>query len=272
VLSRACGFSRQAYYQALHRQEKQCDLDERALKLVKKVRKKHPHMGTRKIYHEVGSGFRKLKLGRDRLFGLMRRERLLVVPKRRRCITTKSNHGQPVYENLLKEVVPQGPNEVFVADITYLETHQGFAYLAQVTDAFSRKVVGHDVSDSLSVEGSLRALKMALRQVSPRARRGLIHHSDQGVQYSSRAYVAELRRHGVRSSMASRGNPYENAIAERVNGILKNEYDLGMVFGTRAQARNATREAIRLYNEERPHLALGYLKPSQVHAGYRMAA
>jgi transposase InsO family protein len=152
---------------------------------------------------------------------------------------------------------PTRPNEVFVADLTYIETLEGFRYAALVTDAYSRKIVGFDLSLSLSVEGSLRALEMALRQTRKRERRSLIHHSDRGVQYCCRAYRRRLRRAGVRASMSATGDPYENALAERVNGILKLELGLDAVFISEAQVQRVLKQAARLYNERRPHLSLG---------------
>lgn len=153
---------------------------------------------------------------------------------------------------------------MFVSDITYLATLEGFSYLALITDAYSRKIVGYDLSSSLSIEGSLRALKMALSQSSKLD--GLIHHSDRGVQYCAYAYTDQLHDCGARISMAETGNPYENAQAERVNGILKQEYGLDAVFVSRYVVERGVHEAVRLYNEKRPHLALNYRKPSQVHA------
>ncbi len=150
---------------------------------------------------------------------------------------------------------------MIVADITYIDTREGFIYLALLTDVFSRKIVGYDVSDSLAVEGSLRALKMALPEVAdPKA---LIHHSDRGVQYCCYAYTDLLQLKGVRISMGEKGNPYENALAERVNGILKLEFLLDQVFPTKAIAREATRESIHIYNFERPHSSIGLRTPAQ---------
>lgn len=271
-LARACGLSRQAYYQAHQREAHRSQQHEQALELVQQVRRRHQRMGTRKLYQEHYEVFRKLKMGRDALFELLAQKGLLIQPKRRRARTTDSRHGLRTWENLLLEHEASRANEVFVADITYLETAAGFRYLALVTDAFSRKIVGWDLSASLSLEGSLRALKRALAQTSPSERRGLIHHSDRGVQYCCHAYIDQLRRAGVRVSMAAVGNPYENAMAERVNGILKQEYGLDLRFASEAQARRAVQEAVYLYNEERPHLSLAYRKPSEVHAEYRLAA
>lgn len=277
-LACALDFTRQGYYQARARAEHQQKQAEQALEAVKTLRRELPRLGTRKLYHEGHDCFRALGLGRDKLFALLRREGLLIERRRRYARTTDSRHGFGFAQNLLLDretgvpYRPRRPNEVFVADLTYVETLEGFRYAALITDAYSRKIVGFDLSASLSVEGSLRALEMALRQTPKRERKGLIHHSDRGVQYCCRAYRRRLARVGARASMSATGDPYENALAERVNGILKLELGLEAVFLTEAQARSALRQAVRLYNERRPHLSLGYRKPSQVHAEHRLAA
>lgn len=265
------GVSRQAYYQGRSRQSKREGEDAQALEAVRELRVELPRLGTRKLYHERKEYFRTLHLGRDRLFALLRREGMLVERRRRYVRTTDSRHGFALAPNLLQDADtgaprrPTRPNEVFVSDITYIETMEGFRYAALLTDAYSRKIVGYDLSTSLSVEGSLRALNQALSQTTKAERKSLIHHSDRGVQYCCRAYRERLQQAGVRVSMSATGNPYENALAERVNGILKMELGLDALFVTGEQARRAMKQAIRLYNECRPHLALRMRKPSQVH-------
>jgi len=221
-------------------------------------------MGTRKLYKLHEDDFRQLGFGRDKLFDLLRSRDMLVRPKRRWRTTTDSRHDLRRYGNLLADYEVSCPNEVFVSDITYLRTVSGFCYLSLVTDAFSRKIVGWNVSSSLSADGSIRALKKALGQAGNI--KGLIHHSDQGIQYCCSDYIKVLKKRRVKSSMASKGNPYENAIAERVNGILKDEYYLDIIFSTVKEARLAARSAVTLYNNCRPHLSLNYLTPSQKHA------
>ena len=277
-LAHTCGLSRQGYYQARGRQQRSREREQQALALVRQMRAEHPRIGTRKIYREHEQAFAALKIGRDALFDLLDRQGLLLRCRPRRVQTTDSRHGFGFWENLLvdketgERYRARRPNEVFVSDITYLETLEGFRYLALITDAYSRKIVGHDLSASLAVEGSLRALERALGQASEAERQGLIHHSDRGVQYCCHAYVNRLLESGARPSMAQAGNPYENAMAERVNGILKQEYGLDALFQSEHEARRAVEQAVELYNGKRPHLALGYRKPSQVHAEYRLAA
>ncbi len=278
AISRAHGISRQAYYQGRARAQRCQDRQEEALTVVHDERRVLPRLGTRKLYHLHREAFRALKIGRDALFDLLRQHELLIARKRSKRRTTDSRHGLLTYENLVKDNPPTAPKRVFVADITYVETLAGFRYAALITDAYSRKIVGYDLSAttcrlrlvgydlsaSLSIEGSLRALKMALSGVDDAT--GLIHHSDRGVQYCSRAYVEVLAEHRARVSMAAVGNPYENALAERVNGILKGEFFLDDLFVDEAQARATLAQAVWLYNERRPHLSLAYRTPSQVHA------
>ncbi len=264
AICRAHGISRQGYYQGRTRAQDRQGRQEKALTVVHDERRVLPRLGTRKLYHRQREAFRDLKIGRDALFELLRAQGLLIARKRSKRRTTESRHGLLTYQNLVKDHRPRRPNEVFVADITYVETLEGFRYAALITDAYSRKIVGYDLSASLSIEGSLRALKMALSGVDDPA--GLIHHSDRGVQYCSRAYVEVLAAHRARVSMAAVGNPYENALAERVNGILKGEFFLDDLFVDEAQARAVLAQAVWLYNERRPHLSLAYRTPSQVHA------
>ena len=174
-------------------------------------------------------------LGRDALFDLLRQQGLLVERVKKRISTTNSKHRFYIYHNLLKDLGIISRNQVLVADITYLETSQGFCYLALITEVYSRKIVGYDLSESLGIEGSLRALTMALELTQ--APQGMIHHSDRGVQYCSKAYVQMLKNHQFQISMADKGNPYENAIAERINGILKEEFLLNQGFCSFLQAR-----------------------------------
>ncbi|MDQ4078865.1 MAG: IS3 family transposase [Chloroflexota bacterium] len=167
--------------------------------------------------------------------------------------------------NLLHAVQRERVHQVWVADITYLTTEEGFRYLALLTDAWSRFIVGYDLSAALAFEGCARALEQAVARTPPTALRGLIHHSDHGVQYSAYPYCDRLRTRGIHSSMRAVGNCYENPLAERVNGILKGEYGLDALFVDQSHAQRAVAAAIDLYNYERPHLALAYAKPAEVH-------
>lgn len=259
------GISRQAYYQAQQRQQERAAEDQLILTLVQGLRQRHPRMGGRKLYHELQERLAQLAIsrGRDAFFDLLRDHDLLVPTKRNRHRTT--HPGLWRCPNLLTGWQPTAPNQVWVGDITYLATEEGFLYLGLLTDAYSRFIVGFDLSTSLALEGSLRALNQAIGQTDPERLPQLIHHSDHGVQYSSRPYRDRLQSVGIRSSMGAVGNCYENALAERVNGILKNEYGLDAFFVGKAHAQRAVEEAIWLYNYERPHLSLNYRKPAEIH-------
>jgi len=194
----------------------------------------------------------------------MRDEGLLIKRKRKHAKTTNSEHGFRTYNNKIKELEIIKPNQVWVSDITYISTREGFMYLALITDLFSRKIVGFDISDSLEAEGCKRALKKALSVVKEST--GIIHHSDRGIQYCCKAYIKILKSKNMEISMAAKGDCYENAVAERVNGILKGEYDLGMKFLSKTLAIKATKEAVNLYNNLRLHSSINFKTPQQVYA------
>lgn len=259
--------SRQAYYQQKKRDKEEQAKEAELLEAVRQIRQRHPRLGTRKI-HQMLSKANKMPFGRDKFFDFLGRQGLLVKPKKRGHRTTESGWWR--CENLLKEFNATAPHQVWVSDITYLETEQGFAYLFLITDAFSRTIVGYHLAPDLRAEGAVVALNMALRQRPTRA--PLIHHSDHGLQYTSKLYRSLLRRHHIRSSMGEVGNCYDNALAERMNGILKIEYLLDSRFVSFRQAQMAVRQAVWLYNHERPHLALRYQVPMAVHLGLASAS
>lgn len=221
--------------------------------------------GGRKLYYWLKPKLESkgIKMGRDKLFDLLREREMLVYRKKKYHKTTNSTHRFYKHKNLIKEFKPNGVNQLWVADITYLKMHKGHSYLALITDAYSRKIVGYDISDSLELTGSLRALKMAIRQLPKNHR--LIHHSDRGIQYCSNAYTGLLSRNGINISMTEENHCYENAMAERVNGILKDEFYLDNCFKNKNIARKVSKNAINLYNNERLHLSLNYKTPNQVH-------
>jgi putative transposase len=224
-------------------------------------------MGGRKLYRVLSPRLRLagIQIGRDRFFGVLAKHDLLVESKSRSRRTTWA--GAWRCENLLEKAELTGPNQAWVADITYLETDEGFCYLSLLTDAYSRYVVGFDVSVSLAVEGAEAALQRAVKAQATLPK-GLIHHSDRGVQYTCRSYRRKQTKRHIRSSMGQTGNCYDNAIAERVNGIFKGEYGLGCRFATIQQARLAVIQAIWLYNHERPHLSLDYRTPYDLHQSF----
>lgn len=266
MLCRRAGMSRQNYYKQRKVRNKQAFEEQTVLALVCRERCIQPQLGTRKLHRLLSGQWASagISIGRDRLFALLRRHHLLIRRRRRYARTTYSRHGLPVYPNRLKEAVLSGPNQAWVSDITYLRTRQGFMYLSLVMDAFSRKIVGYNCSDRLESEGALRALSMALAQLPSGA--DMIHHSDQGCQYCSRRYIERLLGRKITISMTEENHCYENGRAERLNGILKQEYGLGRVFLQKADVGTAVRQAVQLYNDRRPHVALGYRCPGEVHA------
>ena len=258
--------SRQNYY-ARHRRRLRRAVDgELVAELVQRERRLQPRLGTRKLYHLLKPELEQagVRLGRDRMFEELRSRDLLLepVPAQYPC-TTQSYHNLPVFRNLVKDLEFKAPNEVWVSDLTYLRTAEGFIYLALITDRYSRKIVGWDAGESLEAVGSVRALEAALADL-PESRTP-IHHSDQGSQYCCHEYVSRLQERGLAISMTELNHCAENALAERMNGILKQEYGLGAEFPTKAAARQAVRQGIQLYNTRRPHGALGNRIPAQVH-------
>lgn len=262
-LCRYWSISPQAHHADKQRQSRQAEREQEILAFVRSERRVQSELGTRKLLHMLKQHEPELAIGRDRFFALLREHGLLVEPKKRWVRTTDSQHGLRVYANLLEGQQLSGPHQALVSDITYIATREGFRYLALITDAYSRKIVGYDLSASLSIEGAERALAMALRQLPPEA--SPIHHSDRGVQYCSKSYIRKLRSRRMRISMADVGNPYQNAVAERVNGILKQEYRLEAEFADERAARRAVEQAVHLYNRRRPHLSLQLRTPDEVH-------
>lgn len=259
------GISRQAQYQLAQRQVAVSRDEAVVVEMVLALRRRHPRLGGRKLLHQLQRPLAQagIQLGRDRFFDLLARHDLLLPLVRQRRRTTWPGWWR--CPNRLDGLLLAAVQQVWVCDITYLETQeQGFCYLCLVTDAFSRFIVGFDVAASLAVEGALRALDMAVAQAQPPLT-GLIHHSDHGVQYTCYSYRDRLVALGCLSSMGQVGNCYDNAQAERVNGILKLEYGLGDPLLNLTHAATATQQAVWLYNHERPHLALAYQKPVEVH-------
>ena len=256
---------RDAYYKYRRRYSLREAVESQVIGLVKKERDIQSRVGTRKLHKELNYTFQKsgLKVGRDRLFEILRGHDMLVKRKKASFKTTNSYHHFYKYSNLVKGMTVTAPNQVWVSDITYIRTVKGFCYLALITDMYSRKIVGYDISDSLELTGCLRALQKALRQARPAV--GLIHHSDRGIQYCSKEYVAELKKRDIRISMTEENHCYENAIAERVNGILKDEFYLDQCFVNTYNASVATKNAIDIYNNKRLHLSLGYKTPNMVY-------
>lgn len=257
--------SRASFYKRTKQEQTNFMQDQVMHEMVLEKRKRMPRLGGRKLYVLLKStmDIHQIQMGRDKFFVWLKRHDLLVEPKRSYTKTTNSYHRFRIHQNLIKETEVTKPNQVWVSDITYLRLQKGFCYLALITDAFSRKIVGYDVSDTLELSGCLRALNQA---IGKKIRPELTHHSDRGIQYCSHKYIETLEKHKIRISMAEAGNCYENAMAERVNGILKNEFNLDRIFANVEEARKATNQAIQTYNFERPHMALKMKKPTELYA------
>ena len=222
-----------------------------------------PKLGTRKLYYLLEEELELLNIGRDKLFRILRANNMLIKLKKRYHITTNSHHRFRKYKNQIKEINIKRPNQVWVSDITYLGNRENPSYLALVTDAYSKRIMGYDTSDSLSVTGSIKALKMALKNRD--TKQPLIHHSDRGLQYCSNDYQKLLGKNKILPSMTEQYDPYENAIAERINGVLKQEFDIDKYNVDIHTKRELTKNAITIYNKYRPHLSNQMLTPNQMH-------
>lgn len=262
ALSACLGYSRQAYYKRCAWEQKRQEQAVLIRAKVLEIRARQPRVGARKLQRHLGNCG--ISVGRDDLLGLLRQWDLLVKPKRNYKRTTNSQHPMKKHKNLIRDTNPSRPNQIYVADITYLNTWEGYGYLFLITDMFSRKIVGHTLSQSLAFEGAYSALHMALAQrQDPHA--PLIHHSDRGLQYCHHEYVGLLCDHNAQSSMTEQDHVYENALAERVNGILKTEFLLNSSLPSFLEAQKQVRESIDIYNKERLHTSLGYQTPEKVH-------
>jgi putative transposase len=258
--------SRQNYYARRQRRLRQALDAEVIEQLVLQERQLQPRLGGRKLYKMLQPELAAagVKVGRDRFFEVLAQRDLLLKPQAAAYpCTTHSRHNLPVFTNRIKDLELTGANQVWVSDITYLRTEEGFLYLALITDKFSRKIVGYHGGDTLETEGCLKALDIALATLPEGAQP--IHHSDCGSQYCSHLYVNRLAEQNLGISMTQTDHCAENALAERVNGILKQEYGLGAKFQTKAEALRAVVQGIGLYNTRRPHTALNYRVPDQVH-------
>ena len=225
-------------------------------------------MGGRKLY-ELLEPFmleHQIKMGRDALFDLLAANNLLIKRRKRKVHTTQSFHWLRKYPNLIRDMRPSQPNQLWVSDITYWKITSGHLYISFVTDAYSHKIVGYHVADNLESIETIKALTMAIEQ-STKPLENLIHHSDRGIQYCSSGYVLLLRKHSMIISMTENGDPLENAIAERINGIIKEEYLENYEVNTLKVAKQLLERVVEVYNDERPHMSLGNLTPSQVHEG-----
>lgn len=259
------GYSRQAFYKFVKHAEKEALQHDLILQEVLRIRKTLKRLGTRKLLFKMEGFMREhhIEIGRDAMFDLLATHKLLIRKRKRRVpITTFSDHWMRKYPNLIVDFIPTAPNQLWVSDITYITLKDDFVYLSLITDAYSRKIVGFYLSETLSADGCIKALQMALKN-NPQLGR-LIHHSDRGSQYCCADYVSILDKHFVKISMTQSGDPLENAIAERVNGILKDEL-LEKIYINYQEAKQAITAAISIYNYQRPHSSIDMLTPIEAH-------
>jgi len=268
-LCRLFGLSRQAYYKYNWDVLDRSKTDEITLALVREIRETHPRIGTRKLHQMLQPLFikHKIKMGRDGLFNLLANNHLLIRRRKRRVYTTQSQHWFKKYPNLTKGIRIRGVNQLWVSDITYVRKRDGFLYLSLITDAYSRKIVGYHIAESLAASNTLEALKMALR-LNSKPLYDLIHHSDRGIQYCSYDYTNLLKTYHIRISMTESGDPLENALAERMNGIIKNEYLFNKKIRNINHARTLLTQTIDAYNNERPHSSIKMQTPNKLHLNH----
>ena len=263
--------STQAYYKHGDSQMRKLADESFVVEFIHRIRQKDRGIGGGKLWQmyrrEFGSEH---SVGYNRFYDIIEKHNLKVRKKRRRAKTTDSSHDLPLYPNLVKELIPTRPNQLWVSDITYMVIYlnaqtgdYGFCYLSLVTDYYTKEIVGWSVGDTLESKFAIEALNMALGRLDKSLVYDLIHHSDRGVQYASFAYTDILRANNIKISMTECGDPKENAVAERVNGIIKNELLMGMSFFSIDEVRAAVKSAIDFYNNERPHMSLDWRTPAE---------
>ena len=259
------GISRQAVYQSIKRKETRAKVLSQIKPLVVAIRREMPRIGTRKLYYLLKLDLDKLeiKIGRDALFTYLKSEHLLIKPKKNYTKTTNSKHWLRKHPNLLKDIVPERPEHVFVSDITYVKSRERTHYLSLVTDAYSRKIVGYKLSNDMSAENVVQAFKMAIKHRNYKDK--LIHHSDRGLQYCANEYQKLLSKNDIQPSMTQNSDPYENAVAERINGILKQEFSIDKYNKDLPIMKQIIKETVAIYNQKRPHLSNHMLTPNQMH-------
>jgi transposase InsO family protein len=261
AMCRVFGKTRPALYKREKYIEKSKVQDEAVIEKITRIRNQLPMTGGRKLKYMLSH--RQIKIGRDKLFKLLRTHNLLVRRRRKYARTTQSDHWYRKHKNIYKNINVTMPEQVFVSDITYIRIPNGFCYLSLVTDAYSKRIMGYKLHGDLSREGTIAALKDAIEQ--RHYTHDLLHHSDRGLQYCCHDYVNKLSDNNILVSMTESGSPYDNAIAERVNGILKTELGLDKEFKNYGEALGQVKRAVYLYNKKRPHLSCGYLTPDQAH-------
>ena len=258
------GIDRQVYYRSIKRRKSKQSKACIVVDLVMKIRKTMPRIGAKKLYFILNNQLRKLKIGRDKFINILRANHLLIAPKRSYHITTNSHHRFRKHQNQILDLQINRPEQVWVSDITYIGKRENPCYLSLVTDAYSKKIVGFNVSDNMNTESSVIAMKNALKQRIYK-QLPLIHHSDRGLQYCANEYQKILNKNNIKCSMTQNSDPYENAVAERVNGILKQEFNIDKYDEELSIMKILVKEAIEIYNSKRPHYSNYMLTPNQMH-------
>jgi transposase InsO family protein len=255
---------RQVYYRRIKRRIIKQDKAQLVVKMVLEIRVQMPRIGAKKLYYLLGNDLKTLKIGRDKFIDILRANHLLIIPKRSYHITTNSHHRFRKYKNQLLDLQINKPEQVWVSDITYIGKREKPCYLSLITDAYSKKIVGYNVSNNLNTESSLVALRLAIKQRKNKEI-PLIHHSDRGLQYCANEYQKVLNKQRIITSMTQNSDPYENAVAERINGILKQEFYIDQYNKELPVMKQIIKETVNIYNEKRPHLSNHMLTPNQMH-------
>lgn len=258
------GVDRQVYYRRIKRKVIKESKAIQAVSLVMDIRKSMPILGTKKSYHLLLNELKPMKIGRDKLFDILRANHLLIQPKRSYHVTTNSHHRFRKHQNKILDLEINRPDQVWVSDITYIGKRDKPCYLSIVTDAYSKKIVGYYVANNMNTQSSVIALKMAIQQRKNKEL-PLIHHSDRGLQYCANAYQKILSKNGILPSMTQNSDPYENAVAERINGILKQEFMIDKYNLDLKIMQKIVKESVDIYNELRPHYSNYMLTPNQMH-------
>ena len=265
------GVSPQAYYKHGNSQLRKLAEEAFVVEFIKRVRRKDRGIGGGKLWQMYHREFgEEHSVGYNRFYDIIEKYNLKVRRRKRRAKTTDSNHDLPLYPNLVKELIPQRPNQLWVSDITYIVVYLNaqtgeydFCYLSLVTDYYTKEIIGWCVGETLEAKFAIEALTMALTRLGDKSPADLIHHSDRGVQYASYDYTGILKKNGIKISMTERGDPKDNAVAERINGIIKNELLMGMSFFSVEDVRKSLEVAINFYNNERPHMSLDWKTPAE---------
>lgn len=258
------GIDRQVYYRRIKRTSSRKLIASEVISLVLKIRNTMPRIGAKKLYYLLKSQLNQFKIGRDKFIDILRANHLLIQPKRSYHITTNSHHRFRKHQNLILDLKICRPEQVWVSDITYIGKRENPCYLSLITDAYSKRIMGFNVSDNMNTQSSLIALKNAIKQRREKEKT-LIHHSDRGLQYCSDQYQKLLYKNNIKCSMTQNSDPYENAVAERINGILKQEFNIDKFNQQLAVMKVLVKDAIDVYNNQRPHYSNYMLTPNQMH-------